>query len=72
MKIFVPVEKRTLIIPPETYLEIMEVIKNGGKFMCKIDGTLYYFSKMQMIQNELIEAEFISNDPVEIEVTDDE
>ena len=72
MKIFVPIEKRTLLIPPETYLEIMETIKNNGKFKCKIDGTPYYLSKMQMIQDDLIEAEFVSDDPVEIEVTADE
>lgn len=72
MKVFVPVEKRTFICAPGTYLEIFERIKNNGKFTCKIDGKSYYFAEMKMIQNDLIEAVFVSNNAVEIEVTNDE
>lgn len=71
MKI-VAIDKRTLVIPPETYLEILEILKKERKYTCKFDGKPYYLAEMNMVRNKIIEARFISINPIEIEVTDDE
>ena len=49
------------------------MIKNDGKYTCKIDGKPYYLAEMKALRmGETVEATFISlNEPHEIEVTAD-
>lgn len=67
------IETRTITVSSETYLEILAMIKNDGKYTCKIDGKPYYLAEMKALRmGETVEATFISlNEPHEIEVTAD-
>ena len=71
MKIKV-VDKRTIVVSPETYLEMMEILKKERAYICKFDGNPYYLAEMKMVSTETIEARFVSINPIEIEVTADE
>jgi hypothetical protein len=78
MKINV-VEERKIRMSSEMYLKILEMMKKGKGYTCKIDGQPYYLKEMNAFRmGEIVDATFTSINSadfihsIEIEVTADE